>query len=433
MNRLLTLFLLASAGICTGASAQTPQATDLPGRPFFIKRTWVIGGEGNWDYLTMDPKTMQLFIPHGRIVQVVDVNSGQVVGQVTGLRDAHSVALDEQGQYGFVTDGGADSVIVFDRSSYQVVAHVPTAHNPQAAVFDATTGLVFAVCPDTVPEANTQRNAQTQHVGSASYVQSTITVIDPQAHRRLADLLVPDSLGFAQTDGRGTLYVNDVNRNQVVSLRTQGIASEIQNGLQRLDEANKADTSDQKHEPSDGSAKAASRRDEARDFLVVDWTGHGQQTPDSIPSGLRTIRVGAGCVAPHGLAVDGADGRLFVACENMRMVVLNSQDGSQVTTLPIGAGNDALGFDADRGLIYASNGGGIGSLTIIRRDVADTYHVIEELPTQARARTLAVNPSNGEVYLVTNIVGFDRNHNGGVGGLQTAVVPGSFQILVVGN
>lgn len=432
-NCFLSLLLLLMAGISTGASAQTPQATDLPGKPFFIKKTWVIGGEGNWDYLTMDPKTMQLFIPHGRMVQVVDVNSGQVVGQVTGLRDAHSVALDEQGQYGFVTDGGADSLIVFDRSSYEVVAHVPTGHNPRSAVFDPTTGLVFAVCPDTVPETNTQRNTPAQRTGSASYVQSTITVIDPQSHRRLADVLVPDRLGFAQADDRGTIYINDVDKNQVIYLRTQTVASEVQNGLQHLADESKTEATDQKDGAPNANAEAGKRRGVARDFLVVDWTGHGEGSPDSIPNGVRALHLGSGCIAPHGLAVDGADNRLFVACQNMRMVVLNTEDGSLVTTLPIGAGNDALGFDPDRGLIYASNGGGIGSLTIIRRDIADSYHVIQELPTQARARTLAVNPSNGEVYLVTNILGFDRNHNGGIGGLQTVPVAGSFQVLVVGN
>lgn len=427
----LTGACLAFGSMAT--AAQTPLATDLPGKPFFVKKTWVIGGEGNWDYLTMDPKTMQLFIPHGRMVQVVDVNTGQVVGAVTGLRDAHSVALDEQGQYGFVTDGGADSLIVFDRSSYQVVAHVPTDHNPRAAVFDPSTGLVFVVCPDTVPGMNTQKNTHTEHGNSASNVQSTITVIDPQSHRRLADVLIPNQLGFAQADGRGMVYINDVNLNQVIYLRTQTVASQIQNGLQRMENDAKADNADVKDKASDGTDGTAKHRSETRDYLVVDWTPQGRQSADNIPNQLHSLSLGRGCVAPSGLAVDAADNRLFVACENMLMVVLNTEDGSQVTTLPIGAGNDALGFDADRGLIYASNGGGIGSLTIIRRDVADTYQVIQELPTQARARTLAVNPSNGEVYLVTNVLGFDRNHNGGVGGLRTIPVAGSFQILVVGN
>ncbi|MFC5861655.1 YncE family protein [Acidicapsa dinghuensis] len=433
MNRFLAIVLLVTCSSVIGAIAQTPQATDLPGKPFFIKKTWIIGGEGNWDYLTMDPKTMQLFIPHGRIVQVVDVNTGQVVGQVTGLRDAHSVALDEEGQYGFVTDGGAASVIVFDRSSYQVIARIPTANNPRAAVFDASTGLVFAVCPDTTPEANPQRRGQSPSRRAAPEVQSTITVIDPQSHKRLADVLVPNQLGFAQADGRGTVYINDVKLNHVIYLHTQTVVSQIQNGLQRMETGAKANNADGKDNASDGNDGTDKHRSETRDYLVVDWTPQSQQSTDNIPNQLHSLSIGGGCVAPHGLAIDAADNRLFVACENMRMVVLNTEDGSQVTTLPIGAGNDALGFDADRGLIYASNGGGVGSLTIIRRDVVDTYHVIQELPTQARARTLAVNPDNGNVYLVTNVVGFDLNHDGGIGGLQTAAVPGSFRVLVVGN
>ncbi len=432
-NPLLALFVLLPAGVSISAPVQTPQATDLPGNPFFIKKTWVIGGEGNWDYLTMDPKTMQLFIPHGRIVQVVDVNDGQVVGQVNGLHDAHSVALDEQGQFGFVTDGAADSLIVFDRSSFDVVARIPTGHNPRSAVFDPSTGLVFAVCPDTVPETIAAKSTSTPRTSKASYIQSTITVVDPQSHRRLADVLVPDRLGFAQADGRGTIYINDVDRNQIAYLRTQTIVSVVQSGLQRLENETKDADPDRKDRAPDTNAEKTKHHDETTDFLVVNWTGHGERSPDGIPSGLHTLRIDSGCVSPHGMAVDAADNRVFVSCENMRLVVLNTEDGSPVTTLPIGAGNDAIGYDAERGLIYASNGGGVGSLTIIRRDVTDSYHVIQELPTQARARTLAVNASNGEVYLVTNLLGFDRSHNGGVGGLQTGPVAGSFQILVVGN
>ena len=117
----------------------------------------------------------------------------------------------------------------------------------------------------------------------------------------------------------------------------------------------------------------------------------------------------------------------------MKMQVLNATDGQVLTTLPIGAGTDAVGYDASRGLIYASNGGGVGSLTIIRQHLSDSYDVIQELPTRARARTLAVNPATGEVYLVTNVTGFDLTHNGGIGGLKTSDLSGSFQVLVVGS
>jgi DNA-binding beta-propeller fold protein YncE len=124
---------------------------------------------------------------------------------------------------------------------------------------------------------------------------------------------------------------------------------------------------------------------------------------------------------------------LFVACDNMKMQVLNASTGELVASLPIGAGTDAIGYDPNRGLIYSANGGGVGSLTIIKQHETDSYAVIQELPTRARARTLAVNPTTGEVYSVTNATGFDLAHKGGVGDLRPTAVKGSFQVLVVGN
>jgi hypothetical protein len=73
----------------------------------------------------------------------------------------------------------------------------------------------------------------------------------------------------------------------------------------------------------------------------------------------------------------------------------------------------------------------MGSLTVIRQHVTDTYSVIQNLPTQQRARTLAVNPSSGEVYLVTDLRGVDLARTGGIGALKLVPAPGSFQVLVV--
>jgi DNA-binding beta-propeller fold protein YncE len=154
---------------------------------------------------------------------------------------------------------------------------------------------------------------------------------------------------------------------------------------------------------------------------------------------VHIFRLGSGCVSPRGLAVDADHLRLFAACENRRMEVLNTGTGEVVATLPIGAGTDAVGYDSERGLIYTSNGAGLGSVTIIRQDVADSYNVIQELPTKQRARTLAVNPTNGEVYLVTNLEGFDLNKKGAGDSahalpvVQAEAVKGTFQVLVVGN
>jgi DNA-binding beta-propeller fold protein YncE len=117
------------------------------------------------------------------------------------------------------------------------------------------------------------------------------------------------------------------------------------------------------------------------------------------------------------------------------MIVLNADTGEAVSSVPIGPGADAVGYDSDRGLIFSANGGGDGSLTVIRQNVTDTYSVIQILPTRQRARTLAINSSTGEVYLATAIYGFplDRPPVNGVGTLKMNSVDSSFQVLVVGN
>ena len=74
--------------------APIPSSDELSGQPYAIQKSWVIGGVGEWDYLTLDPAARQLFITHQTRAQVVDVDSGTVAGEVTGFSDAHAVVLD---------------------------------------------------------------------------------------------------------------------------------------------------------------------------------------------------------------------------------------------------------------------------------------------------------------------------------------------------
>jgi hypothetical protein len=108
--------------------------------------------------------------------------------------------------------------------------------------------------------------------------------------------------------------------------------------------------------------------------------------------------------------------------------------GEPVASLTTGPGTDAITYDQSRGLIFSANGGGYGSLTVIRQDATtDTYAVIQDLPTQERARTLAVDSSTGAVYLVTDFIGVDLAHQGGIGALKSLPINGSFQVLVIGH
>jgi DNA-binding beta-propeller fold protein YncE len=424
------------------AWAQPPQATELPGKPFAIRKTWTIGGQGNWDYLTFDPSALQLFIPHGPVVQVVDVSAGALLGEVKGMRDAHSVALDDHGQFGYVSDSPANAVRIFDRQSMQVVASVTTAENPRTVVYEPATGLVFAICPSLAQESRVPRRSRDGQRVDDSSIKSTITVIDSKTQKRLADLDLSGRLGFAQADGKGAVYINVSDRNQIAYFDAQNLASHI------------ADLADAKAAEAQTAAKTAAAAAPAKPANTapslirprppvapapdLDWSDTAPDR-DTAPRQLHHFRLNPDCLAPHSLIVDAPDLRIFVACDNNKLQVLNASTGELVTTLPIGDGNDAIGFDPGRGLLYASNGGGVGSLTIIRRNVTDSYNVIQDLPTQARARTLAVNPISGEVYLVTDLNGFDLSKPG-VGGsaytlpvVQASQVKGSFRVLVVGT
>jgi DNA-binding beta-propeller fold protein YncE len=436
---LLVLCALAGATLL----AQQPAApTETPSSPFSIKNTWIVGGTGSWDYLTMDPAAERLYIAHGHSVQVVDVKAGTLAGEISGLAEAHSIALDNTGEFGYISDGLAGKVVVFDRRTLQTVASIDGIPSPRALVFEPQTGLLFAVRTDPVAAPRTASVPRTTtHIAPRPApppppppkpnTVSSIAVIDTQTRKVVAQILLPETLGFAQADQRGNLFVNAPERNRILRFDAQTVASLLPKKTDGNADASpssnapeSANVSDPATAPASASAPARPGKQAAPPF-IIDWTQRDRQ--------FRSFSLDGQCATPKSLAVDSAHGRLFAACNNMKLFVLSADDGQLVATLPIGPGVDAIGYDPNRGLIYAANGGADGSLTIISQSVADGYAVIQTLPTRQRARTLAVNPETGQVYLVTDLLGVNLASTGGIGSLQTNPVNGSFQVLVVGN
>jgi len=437
---LAALCLLASASL---SAQQPPQPTDLPSHPFFIKQTWVVGGTGPWDYLTIDPVAERLYIAHGHQVQVVDVKSGSVVGEISGLAEAHSIALDDTGQFGYISDGAAGKVVAFDRRTLQTVATIESNPNPRALVFDPQTRLLFAVRTDpapatptpTVPRTRprpTTRPEPAKQPPADLHASSSVTVIDTQTQTALGQVLLSGTLGYAQADGRGQVFVIVTDRNQIVRLDAEAIGTLLR---KQPAEAAPAAVASQAPAPPPAPAPgspvpgspASGPAKQSAPGITVDWT-QGYTS-----SQLRSFSLASGCTDPKSLAIDGSHARLFVACASMKLAVLNAETGELVAALPTGPGVEAIGYDPGRGLIYTANGGAEGSLTIISQNVTDTYAVIQSLPTRQRARTLAVNSDTGQVYLVTDLMGMSLAEPGGIGTLQTTPVNGSFQVLVVGN
>ncbi|MDB5003101.1 MAG: beta-propeller repeat-containing protein [Mucilaginibacter sp.] len=123
--------------------------------------------------------------------------------------------------------------------------------------------------------------------------------------------------------------------------------------------------------------------------------------------------------APTGIALDEKNKRTFsVSRENNSMVVIDITTGKVVATVPIGAGVDAVAYDAETKLIFCSNGD--GTTTIIKQESADKYSVIQTLATQNRAKTLALDSKTHKIYL--SVVNFEP-------GTRKAL-PNSFKVLV---
>jgi hypothetical protein len=424
-SKLALLWLFACVSLAA-QQAEVPIATTLSGTPFAIRNTWFIGGVGSWDYLTMDANAQRLFIAHGPVVQVVDVKTGALAGEITGLSEAHSIVFDNTGNYGYISDGRANNVKVFDRGSLQIIATIPTIPNPRSMVFDPRSDLLFAVC--TIPtgsEAGSQGSCGTERTrprrgagpraeSDKTETGSNIAVISADSRTALGEVLLPSMLGFAIGDQNGHIYINLPERNQVLRLNADAIASLLRD---------KAASADSEAATQDAPA-------ENNMFLppaILDWT-HG------IPSEADAFSfvLPADCKRPVALAIDGQHFRLFAACENWKLQVLNTITGASLATLTTGPGTDAIAYDPGRELIFSANGGGYGSLTVIQQDAnTDSYAVTQVLPTRERARTMAVDSSSGDVYLVTDFNGVDLARPAGIGTMKTAPLSGSFQVIDV--
>lgn len=137
----------------------------------------------------------------------------------------------------------------------------------------------------------------------------------------------------------------------------------------------------------------------------------------------------APCESPSGLAFDAAHRRLFSVCDNRTMTVLDADSGKRVASVPIGNGPDGVAFDSKRGLVFSSNGED-GTLTVVHEEDPDHYRVVATVPTQTTARTLALDPTSGHLFLSAAKYGAHTEQGGPHP--HPPVMPGSFTVLEVG-
>jgi YVTN family beta-propeller protein len=342
--------LMIRNGRVLGMVATIALAITLPAlaqKPYSVQDKWKVGGEGGWDYLVADSGAHRLYITHGGRVEVLDASTGKSIGAITGLKGTHGVALDDSGKYGYISDGGANAVVVFDRTSLQTVASIPAGTNPDGIAFEPVTKTVWAF------------NGRSKDV----------TVIDANTQKAIATIALPGKPEFPVADGKGFVFDNIEDRNEIVRL----------------------DAKDRK--------------------VTATW-------PVSP------------CESPSGLAIDRTGRRLFAVCDEKKMAVVNADTGKVIAAPAIGDGPDAAGYDAKSNLAFSSNGE--GTVTIV--DASNSsYKVKQTLVTQQGARTMALDPATGKIYVVTAQFGPRPAATASNPRPRPAIVPDSFTVIVAGH
>jgi YVTN family beta-propeller protein len=165
-------------------------------QPYKLLDRWTTGGEGGWDYLLADSPAHRLYITHGPRVEVVDTATGKPIGAITGLHGTHGIALLPDGKLGYISDGAANQVAVFDRSTLAITATIPTGTNPDGILYEPATQTVWAF------------NGRSHDA----------TVIDAATQKVVATVPLPGKPEFPVADGQGAIFVNIEDKNQIVRL-----------------------------------------------------------------------------------------------------------------------------------------------------------------------------------------------------------------------
>jgi DNA-binding beta-propeller fold protein YncE len=130
-------------GLFAVAAAAVAAAADPPAG-YKLEQTVPVKGDGNWDYLTVDPAGRRVYVSHATVVEVLDADTGEVKGQIADTAGVHGVAVAADLGRGFTSNGRADSVTAFDLKTLKPLAGIKTGKNPDAIVYDPATRRVFA-------------------------------------------------------------------------------------------------------------------------------------------------------------------------------------------------------------------------------------------------------------------------------------------------
>ncbi|MDB4921318.1 YncE family protein [Mucilaginibacter sp.] len=307
------------------------------GSQYVMDKTIPLPGEGGYDYVFIDQANHILYASHGTAVNVVDLQTEKVIGTISDMKGVHGIAIVNDLNRGFISDGKGNAVVAFDIKTLKVIKTIPiTGKGADGIIYDPFSKKIFAFEGDS----------------------NAAVVVDPRELKQVSSINLSGAPEFAVSDGKGLVYNN-------------------------LEDKSSLDVIDTK---------------------TLKVIKNYPLTP---------------CGGPTGLALDKENQRLFTVCrENKGMSVVDVNTGKIVQTLPIGAGVDAVIYDATNKLVIASNGDGTAS--IFKQNTPDNYSPVQTLTTQYRAKTMAMDLSTRKLYFP--VVDFQK-------GTKTPVA-GTFKLLV---
>ncbi len=194
-----TTSLVCAAAALAAALPPTLTLAAPAASPYHLVRKITAPGTTGWDYIYADGASHRLYISRGTHVQVLDTQTGTLVGDIASLQGVHGVALSADGKSGFISDGRANSAVVFDTRTLKQTGTIPVGKNPDAIVADTVSRRIF-----------------TFNGGN-----SDSTAIDMTTQKVAGTIALGGRPEYAVSDSQGHLYVNLEDKSQMVEVDTK--------------------------------------------------------------------------------------------------------------------------------------------------------------------------------------------------------------------
>jgi len=190
--------------VATLAAGAPLFAQGAPNSGYHKVQEIALGGDGGWDYLTLDTSAHRLYISRSTQVLVVDPDSGKSLGTIADTPGIHGIALVPEFETGFTSNGRDGTVTAFDLRTLRQLARLSVGTNPDAIIYEPTTKRVFAF-----------------NGGS-----SNASVIDAQTRSVIGTIPLEGRPEFAVADGHGSIFLNLEDKSEVVKIDAKGLRVE---------------------------------------------------------------------------------------------------------------------------------------------------------------------------------------------------------------